>query len=149
MKNIHKDWKFDASECRIEPGRIEISPRVQELMDNGLDVRHYLSRHLQGDCGFTDSEEHDYYTEEVDIHKFSQAIGSLDSAVSEYDIALDRRLSILTYADQPLTVIEVADKEPENLEELYIKTMTLLNQLPPDDRQKFVTSANLKIPQAG
>ena len=157
MENILKDWKFEPDVIKFEPGRIEISPEIQELMDQGLDVRHYLSRHLQGDCGYIDNGEHAYYAGVGDVIEFSKAIGLQEYPQSEYIIAPDKVLGILTYTmppDGPSTILEVGNIDPQNLaelsvEELYITAMTLLNQLPPDERQKLVTSATQKIPQVG
>ena len=60
------DLEFDPNECKFEICTIEMDPDVKELINHGLDVKHYLSQHLQGDCGYTDIDENTYNTEIIE-----------------------------------------------------------------------------------
>lgn len=139
---------FELKPGKFEPGMTEISSEVQELMNNGLDVRHYLSRHLVGDCGYLAASEHD-----SEIAQSQKSLSPVWNPQSEYIIAPDKVLGILTYTmppDGPSTTLGVYDIDPQNLkelriEELYITAMTLLNQLPPDEKEKIIISGRQKI----
>jgi hypothetical protein len=150
------DWKFDPEECCFELGPIEIKPEVQELMENGLDVKHYLSRHLRGNCGYVSREDNEFYTEVAKRVSRGEQDEFWSCPHSEYVIAPNKLLWIMTYAHPswgPLSTIigvEVIDPRKWNLmnvEEFCITALALLNNLPPAEREEIIDSVRRKIPE--
>lgn len=79
----------------FELGQIVMTPGALELMENGVNLQHYLLRHYSGDWG-------DLCKEDIEENKFSLEFGH--RLLSSYKTSFGK-LWIITEADRSCTTL--------------------------------------------